>query len=214
MNRRHFAISLGLGVAGFASRVGASPLDKLATEVIRAAVDGAEFKPDAIKPARVVEHWRAATNSSWQWLERSELVAGEWSLTGITQPVHRETGEPVDGRDDVDYLTASAAPAGLLTAIEGGADDYCIAVEGADAGPAATPLRRARHGRPASHWLRNLNASELRAWLASLEPPQADVAGMTYLEHLTRDHGFDTLYVAMLTEVEQAKLHGAAHHGY
>ncbi len=38
--------------------------------------------------------------------------------------------------------------------------------------------------------------------------------GMTYWEHLTRDHSFDPKNIAGLTIAEQAKLHGAAHHGY
>ncbi len=38
--------------------------------------------------------------------------------------------------------------------------------------------------------------------------------GMTFWEHLTRDHSFDPKKIAGLTLAEQAKLHGAAHYGY
>jgi len=65
-----------------------------------------------------------------------------------------------------------------------------------------------------SRTLRNLRAPELRTWLASVEVSEAGVSGMTYWEHLTRDHYFDPAKIEGLTEAEQAKLHGAAHDGY
>jgi hypothetical protein len=37
---------------------------------------------------------------------------------------------------------------------------------------------------------------------------------MTCWTHLTRDHFFDPVKIAGLTEDEQAKLHAAAHYGY
>ena len=77
-----------------------------------------------------------------------------------------------------------------------------------------SPMRRARHGRPPSRWLRSLNAGELRVWLKTIDVPQAGVEGMTYWEHLTRDHSFDPKRIAGLTEDEQARLHAAAHFGY
>ena len=132
----------------------------------------------------------------------------------MTTPVHRTTGYQISGRDCADYLLESETPAAVVEAFAAGSSDICIAREGADPGPAATAERRARDGRPPSRWLRGLEPSELRVWLASFEPPQADVAGMTFFEHLTRDHGFASGAVACLTQAEQAKLHGAAHHGY
>ncbi len=74
--------------------------------------------------------------------------------------------------------------------------------------------RRARHGRPPSRWLRSLHADELRIWLATIDPPEAGVSGMTFWEHLTRDHSFDATRIVGLTEDEQAKLHAAAHYRY
>jgi hypothetical protein len=76
------------------------------------------------------------------------------------------------------------------------------------------PTRRNRHGLPPSKWLRSLNADELRIWLKTIDPPEADVTGMTCWEHLTRDHRFDPVRIEGLAEDEQAKLHAAAHYGY
>jgi hypothetical protein len=78
----------------------------------------------------------------------------------------------------------------------------------------ASHVRRARHGRPPSKWLRSLKADELRIWLKTIEVPEAGVEGMTYWEHLTRDHSFDPERIEGLTIDEQAKLHAAAHFGY
>ena len=68
-------------------------------------------------------------------------------------------------------------------------------------------------GRPAG-WLHSLNAEELRIWLRTIDPPEAGVEGMTFFEHLTRDHSFDAGKITGLAEDEQAKLHAAAHAGY
>jgi hypothetical protein len=78
----------------------------------------------------------------------------------------------------------------------------------------ANPMRRARHGRPPSRWLRSLNADELRIWLKTIDVPEAGVSGMTFWEHLTRDHSFNPDLIVGLNEDEQAKLHAAAHYGY
>ena len=78
----------------------------------------------------------------------------------------------------------------------------------------ANPHRRARHGRPPSRWLRSLKADELRIWLKSIDVPEAGVSGMTYWDHLTRDHSFDPVRIVGLTIDEQAMLHAAAHAGY
>src|SRR5262249_20746487 len=78
----------------------------------------------------------------------------------------------------------------------------------------ADPARRARHGRPPSRWLRSLHAEEIRIWLKTIDVPEAGVEGMTFYEHLTRDHSFDPDRIVGLSIDEQAKLHAAAHHGY
>jgi hypothetical protein len=74
--------------------------------------------------------------------------------------------------------------------------------------------RRSQDGRPPSEWLRSMDADELRAWLANIEVTEARVHGMTFWTHLTRDHMFQPLLIKGLTELEQAKLHAAAHFGY
>ena len=71
-----------------------------------------------------------------------------------------------------------------------------------------------RHGRPPSKWLRSLHADEIKIWLKTIEVPEAGVSGMTYWEHLTRDHSFDPVKIEGLSIDEQAKLHAAAHFGY
>ena len=78
----------------------------------------------------------------------------------------------------------------------------------------SNPSRRARHGRSPSKWLRSLRADEISIWLKTIDVPEAGVSGMTYWEHLTRDHSFDAEKIEGLTDEEQAKLHAAAHYGY
>lgn len=85
---------------------------------------------------------------------------------------------------------------------------------GTDSYGQASVERRSRDGRPPSEWLRSLDAEELHAWLASIEVPEARVHGMSFWTHLTRDHMFQPLLIKGLTEIEQAKLHAAAHFGY
>lgn len=215
MNRRQFTTRLLAGVAGtaVARAVRATAVDDLAARVTAAAIDPNHYAMP-IAPARVVEHWRVAQNNAWRWLERSELIGGEWRAAGMTLPVHRETGRPIDGRDCADYLLECQAPEGIGEAIAAGAADYCVVREDAAPGPSVEPLRKARDGRPPSHWARGLEPAELVAWLDAFEPPQADVSGMTFFEHLTRDHGFDSVKLAGLDDQYLAKLHGAAHGGY
>ncbi|MEM9186669.1 MAG: hypothetical protein AAGB00_09265 [Planctomycetota bacterium] len=221
MDRRSFALGLGaLATTSVASTARGALLGDLSIGVINAALgDGARYVPNRPEPARVVEHWRAVENSTWRWLERAELADGVWRATGMTLPVHRGTGHPISGRDCADYVLACAAPSGLQAALlrpdlTSGPTDYCLVREGAAPGPMPMPQRKARHGRPPSRWARDLSPAELRAWLASFDPPRADVSGMTFAEHLTRDHGFAIEQVARLNDREQAKLHGAAHRGY
>jgi hypothetical protein len=76
------------------------------------------------------------------------------------------------------------------------------------------PVNKSRHGRPPSKWLRSLHAEELRIWLNTIDVPETGVSGMTYWEHLTRDHSFDPKRIEGLVIDEQAKLHAAAHAGY
>ena len=161
------------------------------------------------KPATEVR-WKSAENRTWQWYERETLVDGRWEVTGVTTPVHRQTGKY--HRGPTGYLELSAVPhdvrrPGSLEAFDKDAN------ESEEPGK-LDPVREAREGRPASKWIRSLGVKELREWLSTNDIPEAGVDGMTQWEHLTRDHGFDPVKIEGLTEEEQAELHGAAHAGY
>ncbi|MEX2140106.1 MAG: hypothetical protein WD894_12650 [Pirellulales bacterium] len=188
---------------------------ELAAEGSQSAAKPADAQPATspkskeVKPAAQVR-WKAAENNTWQWYERETLVNGQWKLTGITPPVHRNTGEYYRGATG--YLEQSAVPhevrrRGSIEAFEKDAKE-------SDEPGRPDPIRRAREGRPASKWLRSLGVNELRKWLPTIDVPEAGVEDMTYWEHLTRDHGFDPARIEGLTDEEQAKLHAAAHAGY
>lgn len=236
MNRRRFAFWIGMGLFGAAERLQAESLDNLA-----AALMSASDSPPPVPSPTLAEgdsappmpvHWQVTHNNTWRWVQREEYLDGHWRLTGMTTPVHRHTGEPLE--DGAGYLGAADVPERFRLSEESRSasieeptdepatdeplgdpyeEDSVRAAEESP-GPDAVANRRARHGRPPSRWLRSLSAGELSVWLASLDPPEATVEGMSFAEHLTRDHGFSEAPVAGLTELEQAKLHGAAHHGY
>jgi hypothetical protein len=159
--------------------------------------------------------WSPAQNRTWRWFEREALVDGKWRLTGLTTPIHRETGERYTGAKG--YLADSDVPADIR---KRGHAEVELATH-LENDPAESnepgkvdPIRQAREGRPASKWLRGLGTAELREWLPTIDPPEAGVEGMTFYEHLTRDHGFIGENIKDLSEEEQAKLHAAAHAGY
>ena len=200
MTRRQFAFWLGLGLFGLSETLRISCLDDLAAATMRIA--------EPSKP----EHWTAVDNKTWRWYERENLIDGQWILTGMTTPVHKETGQPLVGREG--YLDESLVPpqvlrGGRVDNSEAAADEILERDPGQ-----ADPHRRARHGRPPSKWLRSLNADEIRIWLQTIEVPEAGVSGMTFWRHLTRDHSFDPAKIEGLSIDEQAKLHAAAHYGY
>ncbi len=166
--------------------------------------------------------WRAAENESWQWYERESLLQGEWRLTGITTPVHRETGECLEALPG--YLDESLVPneyrriehrlqEGATVVVYSEPTHGSGSVDAESFGHVSLE-RRAQDGRPPSEWLRSMEVEELRDWLAKIEVSEAGVHGMTFWTHLTRDHMFRPLLIKGLTEPEQAKLHAAAHFGY
>jgi hypothetical protein len=200
MSRRQFVFWCGFGLFTLGERFPFAGLDRLAAATMRLA-----------EPATAPEHWTANENRTWRWYERETFVDGRWKLTGITTPINKETGQPYTGRTG--YLEESLVPAAVRS---GGRDLGTDAVEETtEAGPhKPDAVRRARHGRPPSLWLRSLQAAELRVWLKTIEVPEVGVSGMTFWEHLTRDHSFDALKIEGLTIDEQARLHAAAHYGY
>jgi hypothetical protein len=206
VTRRRFAFWLGLGLFNLAEALHADGLDDLAAAAMRAT------EPKAPKAPRATpEHWTAAKNNTWQWFERENLIGGRWKLTGITTPINKHSGERAGGAG---YLDDSLVPEVVRNGAQPtGAEASSDAAVEEDAGQSSA-MRRARHGRPPSRWLRSLRADELRIWLKTIDVPEAGVSGMTFWEHLTRDHYFDPVRIAGLTIDEQARLHAAAHYGY
>jgi len=205
IKRRQFTFWLGFGLFQLGETLGVGGFDRLA-----AAAMG-ETTGDDHTPADP-EHWSSAENRSWCWFVRETMIDGKWKVTGITTPVNKATGERSSHLPG--YLDDSLVPHNIRlnhtpSSVQSDAD---LPLEPAPHTPDVT--RRARHGRPPSRWLRSLHAAELRIWLKTIAPPEAGVEGMTFWEHLTRDHFFDPLRIAGLTIDEQAKLHAAAHHGY
>ncbi|MBI3465597.1 MAG: hypothetical protein HY000_21470 [Planctomycetes bacterium] len=204
ITRRRFSFWLGLGIFSVGEKLQARGFDELAATIMRGA------EPAASSSTRP-EHWRLADNQTWRWYERETLIDGQWTVTGITTPINKATGQPYTGR--IGYLDESLVPEQWRQGAQ--PDDKEVAEDSGQAGPPRPdPVRRARHGRPPSKWLRSLHAEEIRIWLKTIDVPEAGVSGMTYWTHLTRDHSFDPEKIAGLTEDEQAKLHAAAHHGY
>ncbi len=225
--RRRFVFWLGLGLFSLGERVHAKGLDTLAAAAMRATERHAqeqESRPKVDPYAGKPVHWTPGENNSWRWYEREHLLEEKWEVTGISVPIHKETGERYAGRG---YLDESLVPESLRRAVEepwrdsaeqGVAGDSEASEESLshiehDHGKPST-TRRARHGRPPSRWLRSLYADELHVWLKTIEVPEAGVEGMTYRMHLTRDHSFDPKRIDGLDEPDLAKLHAAAHYGY
>jgi hypothetical protein len=206
MTRRRFAFWLSFGLFTLSEKLRIGGLDRLAAETMRRT--GSKVS-DAKSSTPV--HWTAAENRTWRWFERENLVDGRWKLTGVTTPVHKQTGEPHVGPG---YLDEALVPTQVRDGRDGIIENIPpeLAAEFAEHEP--SERRRARHGRPPSKWLRSLEADELRIWLKTIKVPEAGVSGMTFEEHLTRDHSFDAAKIEGLTIDEQAKLHAAAHYGY
>jgi hypothetical protein len=166
----------------------------------------------ADSPSDPPVHWRAAGNAAWQWYERETLIGGRWTLTGITTPVNRDTGETYT--EQKGYLDEHLVPVDMRV-WDPDDDEKEPSPPPTESGRHLPSLKRkARHGRPPSKWLRNLRADELHIWLATLDVPEAGVEGMTFWEHLTRDHFFEADKIAGLSEADLALLHAAAHAGY
>lgn len=208
--RRRFAFWVGFGIFTLGEKLHAKGFDTLAAATMR-ATDAKQKAAKASSRPTNPEHWTAAENNHWRWFEREQLIDDQWRVTGITTPVRKDTGELAQGRG---YLDESLAPEsmrkGALEETRGEATEKTFEHDHGK----PSPTRRARHGRPPSRWLRSLRADDLTIWLKTIDVPEAGVEGMTYFEHLTRDHSFDPVKIEDLAEVDQAKLHAAAHYGY
>jgi hypothetical protein len=205
MTRRTFAFWIGFGLFHLGEKLRGDNFDRLAATVMRAAgTPTTNASERRASPSPV--HWTADEDETWRWYERESWIDGAWTQTGMTTPIHKRTGERKSERGG--YLDDNLLPKEIRPPVT------------ADEAPAPvrlqlpTATRRSRHGRPPSKWLRSLEAAELRIWLTTIEPHEAGVSGMTYFDHLTRDHSFDAQKITGLTDDELAKLHGAAHFGY
>jgi hypothetical protein len=219
MDRRRFTFWLGLGLFSLSEKLGVRGLDSLAAAAMR-HTEAAKARAKRTG----AEHWTVGGNKKWRWLERENLINGEWVLTGTTTPINKETGERKT--ENIGYIDDSLVPRDMRgsehaaldpvghEAIDAsGQDDLAAPIVDLDR-QLPTAKRRARHGRPPSQWLRSLNADEIRIWLETINVPEAGVSGMTVWTHLTRDHSFDAEKIEGLSEEEQNKLHAAAHYGY
>jgi hypothetical protein len=212
MTRRQFAFWFSFGLFSLAERLRAEGLDRLAAATMRATEpksNGDTASPDVIVAS--AEHWAINENRTWRWFERENFIKGKWKVTGITTPINKQTGERYAGATG--YLDDDLVPEEMRAGEPKIDAEYADATPEKDAGK-PNPARRARHGRPPSKWLRSLKADELRIWMKTIEVPEADVEGMSFFEHLTRDHYFLAERITGLTTAEQAKLHAAAHYGY
>ena len=208
MKRRQFAFWVGFGLFNLGEKFRLTGLDQLAAATMRLA-----DSPETLStPVAEAEHWTAAENKTWRWYERETLVDDRWKVTGITTPVNKYTLERYTGRSG--YLDDSLVPIEIRQRDQEVSTDDSTDEPIEPAPHTADAMRRARHGRPPSRWLRSLNSEEIRTWLKTIDIPEAGVSGMTYWTHLTRDHSFNPNKIEGLTEPEQAKLHAAAHYGY
>lgn len=213
LSRRRFGFWIGLGLFSLAEKLHAEPLDALAAALMP------ELEPaDERDLSPIPEHWSAAENTTWRWYERENWTDDGWQMTGLTTPINKRTGERFAGATG--YLDDSLVPFDVRRSampeiildeeLQSRLDDeISLRLPGE-----VDTDRKNRHGRPPSKWLRSLQADELSIWLQTIEVPEAGVSGMTFWEHLTRDHAFDPVKIDGLTLDEQAKLHAAAHFGY
>ena len=199
---------LSFGVFTLAEKLGLNGVDSLAA----AAMDSTDSRPSK-KSRSLPIHWTAAEDDDWRWYEREHFIDGEWWLTGTTAPIHKKTAERKHDANEA-YLEDRLVPASMRLSLNAPHPNPAPIEASPPERQLPTARRRQQHGRPPSKWLRSLNADEIRIWLKTIECPEAGVEGMTYWTHLTRDHFFDPERIVGLTEVEQAKLHGAAHFGY
>ncbi|WP_182867416.1 hypothetical protein [Stieleria mannarensis] len=120
LSRRRFAFWAGFAMFSLGERISADGLDDLAAVATSiAGSDGVDRLPTDIVPSTSAaeraraEHWSVVRNASWRWYERESLIDGNyWKTTGITTPIHRETGKRHVGK--AGYLDERLVPAVML----------------------------------------------------------------------------------------------------
>lgn len=206
IDRRGFALGLAAGV--LAKAANASPIDDAFREVAQLR----EFRSDGYAAQDAydyAQHWTFRQSDAWTWYERETYIDGQWKLSGLTTPRHRENG--VLHTQQTGYLSEELVPHDVFQGVPLNADGY--PADGPRKGQPSAQ-RRSRHGRPPSEWLRSLSRDRLRKWLETVTVPEAGVAGMTFWTHLTRDHQFPAKSLEGLSLNHIAKLHAAAHYGF
>src|SRR3569623_1468840 len=99
MKRRRFMFWIGLGLFSLGEKLRANAFAELAASIMG---DDAAANPI---------HWRAASINKWQWYEQETFKYGKWTLTGVTTPIIKETGEPFT--EHKGYLDPSLVPKSL-----------------------------------------------------------------------------------------------------
>lgn len=192
-SRRRFTLLLGAGLLGVPDNVFASLW---------------QDTPDTPRK----EFWTIGENRLWWWYERHKKLDYDWKITGITTPIHKESGKPYTGQTG--YLEETLVTEHIRELVREVSAEQVAEASKKYAEHQATAAHKARDGRPPSEWIRSLTTTELRVWLRTIEVPEAGVSGMTCWCHLVRDHSFDPYKIEGLTQDEQDELHSAAHFGY
>src|SRR5688500_2106938 len=107
MKRRQCVFWFGFGVFTLGERMRVGGFDTLAAAAMRFVEPATAAAAPEQAPA-APEHSTADENRTWRWYERETLIDGRWKLTGITTPIHKETGQANTGTG---YLDESLVPA-------------------------------------------------------------------------------------------------------
>jgi hypothetical protein len=218
VDRRRFLLALGSGLLGTRALLAddqAQPIEPSQSEAPPSFPSWQDFAAEGL----VLEHWTPEQDDTWRWFRLERYEQSDWKTAAISLPIHRtsdESFEPSDG-----YVPTADIPSHVITGaipeLPPGLEDRMAPSQFELSDPATRtpdPDIRLRDGKPPSDWLTSLRATELREWLQTIDPIQAEVRGMTHWVHLIRDHGFDPLRINGLTEEEFTQLHSAAHEGY
>ncbi|QEG00958.1 hypothetical protein Mal15_50340 [Stieleria maiorica] len=174
-SRRRFAFWAGFALLPLADRIAANGLDDLAAVATSiAGSDGVDPLPSDVVSSRsaaeraTAEHWSVVRNASWRWYERESLIDGNyWKTTGVTTPIHRETGKPHVG--PTGYLDERLVPDVMLA-----------------------PADRKRLGRPiltVDSWQDRQIAIKLGSRALAIEPQDAETMPVEFGDRSQADAG-------------------------